>query len=93
MAMLAPSVFLSSAAATLVLQSAILGGDWPHADASVGFIREVWYHIYSATPPSDELVSKQKHRDVPACRAIFASSVQTPLDGGTIARGGITSCR
>ena len=81
--MLAPSAFLSSAAATLVLQSAILGGDWPHADASVGHIRDVWCHTYSATPPSGELVSKQKHWDTPAvseCRAILVSSVQTPLD-------------
>ena len=81
--MLAPSAFLSSAAATLVLQSAILGGDWPHADASVGHIRDIWCHTYSATLPSGKLVSKQKHWDTPAvseCRAILVSSVKTPLD-------------
>ena len=81
--MLAPSAFLSSVAATLVLQSVILDGDWPHADASVGHIRDIWCHTYSATPPSGVLVSKQKHWDTPSvseCKAILVSSVQTSLD-------------
>ena len=41
-----------------VLQPAIFGGDWPHADASVSHSRDVWCHTYSAT--------LQKHWDTPA---------------------------
>ena len=33
--MLAPSVFLSSAASLQLLQSVIIGFDWPHSDAAV----------------------------------------------------------
>ena len=37
---LVPSAFLSSAAFTLILQSAILGGNWSHPD--VGHLPDVW---------------------------------------------------
>ena len=83
--MLAPSAFLSSAAATLVLQSVILGDNWLLPDPSVaptcstcGVVR-----LGRAAPPTGTLAIKQRNWDGPAVskgRALLESSVNTPQD-------------
>ena len=44
--MLAPSAFLSSAASTQLLQSAIFGFDWPHSNAAVIHIHNISFHLF-----------------------------------------------
>ena len=83
--MLAPSAFLSSAASTQLLQSAILGLDWPHSDAAVVHIRNIWVDSSKSTPPADEQACKQRNWDshvVSASKALLVSSIiiETPSD-------------
>jgi hypothetical protein len=81
--MLAPSAFLSSAASTQLLQSAILGFDWPHSDAAVVHIHNIWVDSSKTTPPVEEQACKQRHWDVPvvsARKALLESLIETPLD-------------
>ena len=65
---LAPSAFLASAAATYVLQSAILGSDWPFPDHHVPHITQLWCSNYMATPPEGDLVMKQRNLTAPRSR-------------------------
>ena len=62
--MLAQSAFLSSAASTQLLQSAILGFDWPHSDAAVIHIRNIYGDSFRTTPPADEQACNQRHLDI-----------------------------
>ena len=78
---LAPSAFLASAAATYVLQSAILGGVWPFPDQHVAHVTQLWCSNYMATPPEGDSVLKQRNWDRPAIergKSVLASVVDTP---------------
>ena len=83
MVKLAPSAFLSSAAFTQLLQSAILGFDWPHSDAAVVHIHNIWVDSSKTTPPVDEQACEQRHWDVPvvsARKAVLEFLIETPFD-------------
>ena len=70
-------------ASTQLLQSAILGFDWPHSDAAVVHIRNIWVDSSRTTPPADEQACKQRHWDIPvvsARKALLESSIETPSD-------------
>ena len=80
---ISPSAFLSSAAATLVLQSAILGDNWLLPDPSVAPMLDLWCGSIGAAPPTGTLAIKQRNWDGPAVskgRALLESSVDTPQD-------------
>ena len=78
---LAPSAFFASAAATYVLQSAILGGDWPFPDQHVAHITQLWCSTFSAAPPEGDLVLKQRNWHRPERgKSVLASVVGTSSD-------------